>query len=133
MSKKLYVGNLDYGTTDESLQEFVQSCGEVVSVKVVKDNFSGRSKGFAFVEFASDEAAQECVNSLNGAELNGRPLKISEARERERSDSRGGNRGGGGGGGRGGFGGGYSGGGGFGGGGGGGGRGGNDRQRRDRW
>ena len=111
MGRKLYVGNLSYNTTDESLQQFFAQFGSVESAKVIMDRETGRSKGFAFVEMASDEEAQEAISKSDGQNFDGRSVKVSEARPPT--------GGGGGGGGRGGFGGG-GGGGGFGGGGGGG-------------
>ncbi|MBA2733658.1 MAG: RNA-binding protein [Acidobacteria bacterium] len=117
MSMKLYVGNLSFQTSSEDLQELFGQAGTVESASVVEDRETGRSRGFGFVEMASDEEGKAAIEKFNGQEINGRSLNVNEARPRE---DRGG-RGGGGGGGRGGFGGG---GGGRGGGGGGGGRGG---------
>ena len=135
MGRKLYVGNLSYNTTDESLHQFFAQYGNVESAKVIMDRETGRSKGFAFVEMASDEEAQEAITKSDGQSFEGRNVKVSEARPPTNGGS------GGGGGGRGGFGGG-GGGGGFGGGGGrgggGGGFGGGGRDSgggggRDRW
>lgn len=126
MGKKLYVGNLAFSITEGSLSDLFASYGAVDSVKLITDRDSGRSKGFGFVELASDEEADRAINELNGREVEGRAINVSEARPQ--APRTGGGFGGGGGGGRGGFGGGgggRSGGrGGFGGGGGGGGRGG---------
>lgn len=118
MGTKLYVGNLSYNTTSQSLQQVFGEHGEVRSAEVVMDRETGRSKGFGFVEMGSDQDAQAAISALNGAEVDGRSLTVNEARPRE---SRGGGGGyGGGGGGRGGYGGGGGGGrGGYGGGGGG--------------
>jgi len=118
MSMKLYVGNLSFQTSSEDLQELFGQAGTVESASVVEDRETGRSRGFGFVEMASDEEGKAAIEKFNGQEINGRSLNVNEARPRE---DRGGRGGGGGGGGRGGFGGG---GGGRGGGGGGGGRGG---------
>jgi len=107
----IYVGNLSYKVTDEDLRSAFQAYGQVDAVNVIKDRETGRSKGFAFVEMASDSEAQTAINALNGKELKGRALKVNEARPR--TDG-GGSRGGGGGGRRGG--GGFGGGGGYGGG-----------------
>jgi RNA recognition motif-containing protein len=118
---KLYVGNLNYNTTEDLLRQAFSANGrEVTSVSIVMDRETGRSRGFAFVEFSTSEAAQQALQELDGQELDGRMLRINEARERE---ARGGGGGGGGGGPRPPGGGGYrpSGGGGYGGGGGGGG------------
>jgi len=83
MAKKLYVGNLSYGTTDESLQEVFEKAGTVESAMVIKDKMTGRSKGFGFVEMGSDEEAQKAIDMFNGKELDGRPLVVNEARPRE--------------------------------------------------
>ena len=120
MSKKLFVGNLDYSTTEEELNELFSSHGKVVSVKVVRDFETRKSKGFAFVEMYEEDSVH-AMEALNGFEFKGRALKVSEARERENNGGGrggfGGGRGGRSGGGRGGFGGGDGGfGGGFGGG-----------------
>ncbi len=95
----IYVGNLPYGVTDDELRDAFGSYGEVVSINVIKDKFSGESRGFGFVEMSSDEEAQSAIDGLNGSEFGGRNLKVNQARPREdRSDRS--NRGGGGGGGR---------------------------------
>ncbi len=128
MNKKLYVGSLPYSTTDDELKELFAPFGTVESARVISDKFSGRSKGFGFVEMATEEDAQKAIEGVNGKDMGGRSLMVNEARPeapRERSFGGGGGRGGfgGGGGGRGGFGGGGGGGrGGRGGGGGGGNR-----------
>ena len=80
MGKKLYVGNLDFGTVDEELERSFSQFGEVVSTVIVKDQMSGRSKGFGFVEFAQEADAQKAKETMNGKELNGRTLKVDEAR-----------------------------------------------------
>ena len=95
----IYVGNLPYGVTDDELRDAFGSYGEVVSINVIKDKFSGESRGFGFVEMSNDEEAQSAIDGLNGSEFGGRNLKVNQARPREdRSDRS--NRGGGGGGGR---------------------------------
>ena len=114
MSMKLYVGNLSFQTSSEDLQELFGQAGTVESASVVEDRETGRSRGFGFVEMATNEEGQAAIAQFNGKEVNGRALTVNEARPRE---DRGG-RGGGGGGGRGGFGGNRGGGGGYGGGGG---------------
>ena len=126
MGNKLYVGNLAYSVRDESLQEAFGQFGTVTSAKVMMDRDTGRSKGFGFVEMASDAEAQSAINGMNGQALDGRAIVVNEARPREERPGGFGGGGGGrsGGGGFGGGGGGRSGGGGFGGGGGGGGYGG---------
>lgn len=112
MSKKLYVGNLSFGTTQDDLVQLFGQYGEVTSAQIVTDRDTGRSRGFAFVEMAS--GAEEAIQATNMAEFQGRNLTVNEAKPRE--DRRGGGGGGGYGGG--------GGGGGYGGGGGGGSRGG---------
>jgi cold-inducible RNA-binding protein len=93
MAKKLYVGNLSYATTDSSLAELFGAIGEVLSVNLITDRMTGRSRGFAFVEMAEQSDAQEAIDQLNGRELDGRSLKVAEARPqrpREQRDSWGG-------------------------------------------
>ena len=97
MAKKLYVGNLSYSTTEGNLSEFFGAVGEVAAVNLITDRMTGRSRGFAFVEMAEESAAQQAIAELNGKELDGRALKVAEARPRkERRDSWGGGGGGGG-------------------------------------
>ncbi len=140
MGKKLYAGNLPYTITEEELNTFFAQAGAVESVRIIIDRDTGRSKGFGFVEMATDEEAKKAIETLNGQDVGGRPIKINEANPQERRPGGGMSAGGGygGGGGRGGYGGG-GGRGGYGGGGGrggygGGGRGGDDRgNRRDRY
>ena len=88
MAKKLYVGNLSYETTEAKLSELFGAIGEVTSVSLITDRMSGRSRGFAFVEMADQTAAQEAINQLNGREVDGRSLKVNEARPKR--DNRGG-------------------------------------------
>lgn len=107
MSTKLYVGNLSFRVTSDDLQEHFATAGEVASANVVMDRETGRSRGFGFVEMASEDAANNAIAQFNGQDYDGRNMVVNEARPRD--DSRGG--GGGGRGGRGG-GGGYGGGGG---------------------
>ena len=92
MSKKLYVGNLSYSTTNENLQEMFSKFGTVESANVIEDRDSGRSKGFGFVEMSSDAEALAAITGLNGKENDGRALTVNEARPRE---DRGGSGGGG--------------------------------------
>ena len=102
MGKKLYVGNLDYGVTDSTLEQMFAAHGTVESAQVIMDRDTGRSKGFGFVEMKTDQEAQAAIAALNGAQSGGRSLTVNEAKPRE---DRGGGRGGSGGG-RGGYGGG---------------------------
>ncbi len=113
MGKKLYVGNLPYSATEQALMDTFSECGTVDTVKIIMDRDSGRSKGFAFVEMATDSDAQAAITKLNGQDYEGRAMLVNEARPMAPRDNRGG--GGGGGGGRGGGGGGRGGGGGGGG------------------
>jgi len=121
MGTRLYVGNLSFQTTEDSLRAAFEGDGrQVTDVKIMLDRDTGRSRGFAFVEMASEQDAQSAIAAMNGADVDGRPLRVNEAQPRQEG-GRGGFGGGGGGGGRGGYGGGGGGGGrGFGGGGGGG-------------
>jgi len=102
MGTKLFVGNLSYGTTSQDLESHFRSIGETTSAQVITDRESGRSRGFGFVEMASGEDAQRAIRELDGKELQGRSINVSEARERAPREG----GGGGGGRGRGGFGGG---------------------------
>lgn len=92
MNKKLYVGGLPYSVTEDKLQEIFSAHGTVESARVITDRFTGRSRGFGFVEMSSEEEAQKAIDSLNESDLDGRSLTVNEARPQE-------NRGGGGGGG----------------------------------
>ncbi len=83
MVRKLYVGNLPYSATETNLKDLFGQFGIVESVKIVTDNFDGRSKGFGFVEMSTEEEANAAVSGLNGTELEGRSLKIDLARPKE--------------------------------------------------
>ncbi len=83
MASRLYVGNLAYSTTDEGLREFFSAAGEVKTAEVVIERSSGRSKGFGFVEMASEDGAQEAINTLNGKMLDSRPIRIDFAKPKE--------------------------------------------------
>ena len=78
----IYVGNLNYNTTEEELKELFGQFGAVESVKVITDRFSGQSKGFGFVEMANDSEASEAISSLNSSDFMGRTIKVNTARER---------------------------------------------------
>jgi cold-inducible RNA-binding protein len=80
MAKRLFVGNLSWDTTDETLRAAFAGIGTVESASVITDKVSGRSKGFGFVEMASDEEAVKAVEELNGKNIDGRPVTVNEAR-----------------------------------------------------
>ena len=84
MSKKVYVGNLNYSTTEETLNAQFAQFGEVVSTTVIKDRFTGQSKGFGFVEFADDGAADAAIEALNGKEVDGRRVRVNVAEDKPR-------------------------------------------------
>ncbi|RKY11131.1 MAG: RNA-binding protein [Planctomycetota bacterium] len=97
----IYAGNLSHDVTDDDLREAFEAFGEVESVNVLKDRFTGESKGFGFVEIKSEEEAKAAIAAMDGKELKGRAIKVAEARPRSGSGpGRGGRRGGFGGGGR---------------------------------
>ena len=85
MNQKLYVGNLSYSTTDQELQELFAQHGTVQSANVVTDRYTGRSRGFGFVEMGSGEEAQQAIEALNGTDFQGRNLVVNEARPKEKS------------------------------------------------
>lgn len=85
---KLFVGNLSWNTTDDTLRDFFASVGTVTSAQVIKDKFSGRSKGFGFVEMSSAEEAEKAKAELNGKDLDGRAVNVSEARPQEPRENR---------------------------------------------
>ena len=91
MAKKLFVGGLSWGTTDEGLNGAFARFGEIAEAKVITDRDTGRSRGFGFVTFASDEMAASAITEMDGSELDGRTIKVNEAEDK-------GPRGGGGGG-----------------------------------
>ncbi len=83
MAKKLYVGNLPYSIGDEELNKFFSAIGSVSTATVIKDRYSGRSKGFGFVEMTSDSDVAKAIEALNGKDLDGRKLVVNEARPME--------------------------------------------------
>ena len=83
MSAKLYCGNLDYSVTGDQLQELFSQAGKVVSAVVITDKFSGRSKGFGFVEMSSEEEAKKAIEAFNSKDFQGRAMVVNEARPRE--------------------------------------------------
>jgi RNA recognition motif-containing protein len=88
---KIYIGNLDYGITEDEIKTFIESKGfEVVEFKIITDKFSGRSKGFGFAELKKADDIQPAIEALNGEDMNGRKLRANKAlRRRERSDDQG--------------------------------------------
>lgn len=96
MAKRIFVGNLPFSATEAQLNELFSKHGEVTTAEIVKDRFTERSRGFGFVEMASDESATAAIAALSGYEMDGRALTVNEARARSEG-GRGGDRGGGGG------------------------------------
>ena len=90
MGRKLYVGNLPYTATDAGLSAKFADCGRVESARVITDRDTGQSKGFGFVEMSSPAEAQAAINALNGADFDGRPMKVNEAKPQEKRPSGGG-------------------------------------------
>src|SRR5689334_11388730 len=97
MGRKLYVGNLPYSATEQSLREAFAASGTVDTVSLITDRDTGQSKGFAFVEMSSDQEAQAATQAMNGKMLDGRQIKVNEAKPRENRGGGGGRSGGGGG------------------------------------
>ncbi|MBN2585508.1 RNA-binding protein [Patescibacteria group bacterium] len=93
-NKKLFVGGLNYATTDDNLRELFAGAGTVESATVIIDRMSGRSKGFGFVEMATEEEAQKAIDELNGKELDGRTISVNVARPKVDRPSFGGGGGG---------------------------------------
>ena len=83
MGAKLYVGNLPFSADEDSVRDFFSKAGAVESVKIVTDPFNGRSKGFGFVEMSSESDANAAIDQLNGADMDGRPLRVDRARPRD--------------------------------------------------
>jgi RNA recognition motif-containing protein len=92
LSKKLYVGNLSFSSTESDIRAAFESHGSVDSVNVITDRETGRSRGFAFVEMDDASAADNAMRALDGSDLGGRTLKVNEAKERERGGGSRGNR-----------------------------------------
>ncbi len=94
MSKRLYVGNLSFQTTEQELQDLFQEIGQVDSCNLITDKVTGKSRGFGFVEMAADEDGEKAIDEFDGKEVDGRTLKVNEARPRqERAPRRNFNRG----------------------------------------
>jgi RNA recognition motif-containing protein len=94
MAKRLYVGNLPYSITESALQEMFSEAGPVSSVKMITDRDTGRSKGFAFVEMETEEAAEHAIAEINGKKLEGRALTVNEAKPQQPREERTGGGGG---------------------------------------
>ncbi len=92
MSNKIYVGGLPYSTTEGQLQEIFSAHGSVESARVITDKFTGRSRGFGFVEMSSGGEAQKAIEALNGTEIEGRTLTVNEARPQEKRSGSGDDR-----------------------------------------
>jgi len=84
----MYIGNLSYNVTEDDLKDLFSEFGEVVNVNIIKDKFSGQSKGFGFVEMPSNSEADKAIKALNGNELKGRNIKVSQGERRRKSSSR---------------------------------------------
>ncbi len=95
---KIYVGNLSFETNEENLRKAFEGFGEVTTVNIVTDKFTGESRGFGFIEMSNKDEAMAAISGMNGKDMNGRTLKVNEARPREERDNRGGRGGYGGGG-----------------------------------
>lgn len=90
MSKKIYVGNLSWNTSDNDLHNHFAQYGEVISTRIITDRDTNRSKGFGFIEMEDDSAAEAAISALNGSDLDGRNIRVNEAENRD--DRRGNNR-----------------------------------------
>jgi RNA recognition motif-containing protein len=86
MTKNLYVGNLSYETTEDTLRTLFAEYGEIESVNLITDRYTGRSRGFAFVEMSTEQAAQEAISGLNGKQVDERELKVDKAKPRPKRD-----------------------------------------------
>ena len=93
MGKNLYVGNLNYNTTEDTLRTLFSEFGEVDSVRVITDRYTGRSRGFGFVEMATEEEAEKAISELNGRMVEERQLRVDKAKPRSDRGPRGGDRG----------------------------------------
>lgn len=83
MAQKIYVGNLNYNTTEDSLKEFFEKTGQIESVLIVRDKFSGKSKGYGFIGFVNEADAQQALSKMNGVDFEGRKLRVNLAREKK--------------------------------------------------
>ena len=88
MKNKIYVGNLNYSTTEEQLEELFATYGSVASTVIITDKYTDQSKGFGFVEMAAEDTAAAAISALNGSELGNREIRVSEAHDKKRDSSR---------------------------------------------
>ncbi len=88
MAKKIYVGNMNYATTEDEVRDLFAQYGEVESVALIEDRYTGQSKGFGFVEMADEDAATAAISALDQTELGGRRLRVNEAIEKPRRNNR---------------------------------------------
>ena len=95
MSKKIFVGSVSWNTSEEELRRAFEKYGEIVEAKLITDRETGRSRGFAFITFVNDGDADKAIAEMDGTELDGRALRVNEARERNRGPDRGDRNGGG--------------------------------------
>ena len=87
MSRKLYVGNLPYSATEQTIQSKFAACGTVESVKLITDRDTGRSKGFGFIEMGSEAETQAAIETLNDTDFDGRPLRVNEAKPQKKRNA----------------------------------------------
>lgn len=92
MSQKIYVGNLSYQATEDTVRESFEEFGEITDLVIIKDRATGRSKGFGFITFDSAQSADRAVEEMNGRQLDGRAIKVSIAQEKQRTSSGSGER-----------------------------------------
>ena len=93
MTNNLYVGNLSYDTTEDTLRTLFAEYGEIESVNLISDRYTGRSRGFAFVEMSTEQAAQEAMSGMNGKQVDEREIKVDKAKPKPARDRRGNDRG----------------------------------------
>jgi RNA recognition motif-containing protein len=86
MMNNLYVGNLSYDTTEDTLRTLFAEYGETASVNLITDRYTGRSRGFAFVEMSTEQAAQQAMSGMNGKQVDGREIKVDKAKPRQKRD-----------------------------------------------
>jgi RNA recognition motif-containing protein len=86
--KNIFVSHLSFGLKSEDLQEAFEAYGDVISARIITDKFTGRSRGFGFVEMSNDRSAEEAINALNGAELDGKTISVAEARPKDERPAR---------------------------------------------